>query len=107
MPWGYFTRVYSILTASSTQALPTLTYEFDPAGPYAGKSISFDFGDMMTGGAAVLAAVQDPVNHRTIRDVLEPVVKLLVALAVIFGIIHDLTGSHSHVAEANDNRRNR
>ncbi len=104
-PWGYLTRVYAIMTASTTQELPTIDYEFDPNGPYAGESISFDIGDMLSGGAAAIESVEDPLNHRTIRDVLEPIVKLLVALGVIFGIVVDVTGSHQN-QEGPDRRKN-
>lgn len=94
VPWGYLTRVYDIFNASSTEALPNISFTFG-AGPLEGDVWNIDTNEMVASAGDLLDSAVDR-NGNTIRDVLEPLVKLLVSIAVIFSIIMDMTGSHSH-----------
>ncbi len=97
IPWGYFYRVYQILNTTSTSSLPSFTVDI-PIGPpsnIATTSLSFDMGDMMSGGGTLVDSLHDYWGH-SLRDIAEPVVQLVVALAVIFTIFADVTGSHNH-----------
>jgi len=51
---------------------------------------------MLVGGVGMLNSVTDPRYGKSARDVLEPFVALLMAIAVIYTILTDLTGSHKH-----------
>lgn len=104
-PWGYVTRFFDILSSSATSSLPMIEYQFDPNGPLAGKTWTIDIGDMVAGASTALNGVTEPINHRTLRDVLEPLVYLIVAMAVIFGIITDLLGSHNSSVHEDRNKR--
>lgn len=98
IPWGYVTRVYDIFTASTTEALPVISYEFDDRGGMAGVVWEIDPGDMIAGAGTLLDSVEDR-NGNTIRDVMEIMVKSLIALAVVFTIVSDVMGAHKHKNE--------
>lgn len=94
-PWGYFNRMYVIWQTTATGTLPTMSISI-PFGNGEYGTATADMGDMIVGGVAQLNSVTDPRYGKTARDVLEPFVALLMAIAVIYTIITDLTGSHKH-----------
>jgi hypothetical protein len=94
-PWGYFNRMYVIWQTTATGTLPTMSISI-PFGNGEYGTATADMGDMIIGGVAQLNSVTDPRYGKTARDVLEPFVALLMAIAVIYTIITDLTGSHKH-----------
>lgn len=94
-PMGYFTRMYDIWNTSSTTTLPSIAVSI-PTGNGTHETVSANFGDMLIGGVAQLNSVTSPVNGKSARDVLEPFVKLLIAIAVIFTILTDMSGTHRH-----------
>ncbi len=95
VPWGYFTRVYNIWNTSSTSTLPsfTATVRFSPTDT---DDITINPADMLVGGVSLLNSVVSPTEGVTPRDVFEPFVKLLIAIAVLYTIITDLAGTHKH-----------
>lgn len=97
-PWGYVTRIVNILSATTTTALPSFSTSFQvgPPGNLSTTSLSFDPGDMIAGAGTLLTNTRDPINGKNMRDVFEPLVQLAIAMAVIFTIFADLTGSHKH-----------
>ncbi len=105
VPWGYATRFITILANPATSTLPTFTTTIQIG---AGSDmtpetteLTFDIGDMVTGGAALLASIEDPNHGKTAREIFEPIIKLVVALSVIITIVMDLMGSHKHAQENN------
>lgn len=94
-PWGYFTRVSQIWNSTSTVALPTATVHI-LTGPSSTEALSFDMGDVVSGGTTLLGSVRSPINNKSARDVFEPFVQLLLGIAVVFTILADLLGSHKH-----------
>jgi len=103
VPWGYFYRVFDIMSNPSKTSLPAITIPVQ-MGPgntdtpgY--ENISFDPGDMIAGAGDLLDSIRDPFTHKNARDVFEPMVQLTIALAVVFVIIQDLTG-HKHDGES-------
>ncbi len=52
---------------------------------------------MLAGGSVLLDSIDDPIYGKNARDIFTPIIQLVVALAVIFGIIADLTKSHHHM----------
>lgn len=103
-PWGYLTRLYSIWNSTATTSLPSFTahVQIGPGDDMTPDTttLTFNIGDMVTGGSAILQSITDPINGMTARDVFQPLVQLSVALAVIMTIINDLTGSHKHYVNA-------
>ena len=102
-PWGYPTRLVVILTGQNVASLPTFTV-YIPTGnsedENASTSLAFDPSDMLLGGASIIAGIEDPRHGQTARDIFEPLVLLMVALAVIFTIASDVMGSHKHAQES-------
>lgn len=103
-PWGYFTRLYDIWGDSATSTLPSFTVSImTGAGNGEGhgtSTLAFDPGDMIAGAGALLDDTRDPFNGVNAQDVFEPFLKLLLAIAVIFQIINDITGSHAHLVQS-------
>jgi hypothetical protein len=98
IPFGYFTRLVSIFSATSTASLPSFTITL-PVGPSTNMDIiSLNPSEILAGGAAVMASGTDPISGKNLRDVAEPIVLLSLALSVLFTIVADLVGSHKHVA---------
>lgn len=101
-PWGYVTRLIVILTdTTSSTTLPAFTASVDFRAGSSGSSdvstLTFDPQDMIAGGAAAVASIQDTRGYGiTLRDVAEPIIKLIVALFVIIIIWHDLMGMVHH-----------
>ena len=93
IPWGYFTRAYSIMTSSSTSALPVFTATI-PTGASTSSDVvvlqNFDIGDTISGGATLLNSATDPHTGENIQQVATPVVQLVVDMGVLFLIIKDL-----------------
>lgn len=96
VPWGYLTRFVQIVSSPATTTLPSISYTFDSNSPLHGATWNIDTNAMIAGGGDVLDAIQNVDSGRTLKDVFYPLVQLLVAIAVVFQIVHDLTGSHSH-----------
>lgn len=100
VPWGYFTRAVAIFNTTATSSLPTFTatIQIGPGDQSVATTttLTFDPGDMIAGGGALLDSITDPIHGKTVKDVFEPLVQLSIAISVLFTIIADLTGSHRH-----------
>ena len=94
-PWGYFNRMYDIWHTTATGTLPIISISI-PFGNGEYGTAKADMGDMIIGGSNLINNIRSPKNDVTARDVLEPIVALLIAIAVIYTIIIDITGSHKH-----------
>jgi hypothetical protein len=99
-PWGYFYRIYDIWNNPSTGTLPAMDFPVfmgpgntDEPGV---EHITIDPGDMIAGAGTLLDSIRDPHSNKSIKDIFGPMVQLTFALAVVFTIIADLTGSHKH-----------
>lgn len=104
-PWGYGYRLYEIFAASTTAGtLPMITASAPLGQASTTEILSIDPNDMLAGAAANVNSITDGNGH-TIRDVLEPMVLLGVALSVFIIIFHDLTGHrHPHENRGESNR---
>lgn len=100
IPWGYFTRVVNIMTSSSTEALPsfTATIQIGPGDDMTPEttSLTFDMGDIVSGGGELLDSIQDPIHGKTVKDIFYPFVQATLALGVIFTIVADISRTHQH-----------
>lgn len=92
-PFGYFYRMYTILQTTSTTTLPVLEVKL-PFSATEYETLTFDFQDMFIGAGAELDSIRTPFSDKSIREVLEPFVKLLLAIAVMYTILTDIMNSH-------------
>lgn len=106
VPWGYFYRMYDIFTETSTTTFATFTASVvtGGSGNTSTTTLTYDPADMLAGGAALVNGISDGNGHSS-RDIMEPFVKLTVALMVLFTIYADLTKSHEHNTEQVSRRR--
>lgn len=102
-PWGYPTRLVVILTGQNTASLPVFT-AYIRTGETSSTTLSFDPADMLLGGASLVTSTVDPRSGQNARDIFEPMVLLMVALAVIFTISADVMGSHKHGGEGGSSK---
>lgn len=103
-PWGYFTRIYEILSSTDAGGLPTFSPQITMGtnGHTSTTTLTFDMDDMLIGGANLVESIHDPYNNKTARDIFEPIIQLSINIGIILTIIVDLTGSHRHhVNQAN------
>ncbi len=91
-PWGYVTRFGVIMTGNATDTLPTFTVTL-PESSTTNTTLSFDPADIITGGGLILDGIQDPIYHKTTREIAEPIIDLLLAIAITLQIIFDLLGT--------------
>lgn len=103
VPWGYFTRIVSIISDTATTSLPSWTASVQIG---AGNdmtpeitTITIDPSDMLVGGASLLESIHDPITDKTPREIFYPMVQLVIALGVIFTIVSDITHIQSSTEE--------
>lgn len=99
-PWGYATRLVTVFTsasAASTTATTTLQSEAQFTVPIylTGTStpdttLTFNPGDMLDGGAALLNGIKANGTDKNLRDITEPFVMLFISISLLIIIFHDL-----------------
>jgi len=94
-PWGYVYRFVSILSASSTVALPTFNVDIADNTAASG-TLAFDPGDMLSGGGTLLSGITDPHSGKNMRQIIEPFIQLFIAISVLIIIFHDLMAMGHH-----------
>lgn len=106
-PWGYGTRFVQIITSSATTTLPSVTIPI-LTGTGQDTNLSFNFGDMVAGGGALLGQAQDPISGKTVREVFEPFIILFFAGIVVIIIVNDLmrVGRDRDSKETKENKYN-
>lgn len=87
-PWGYFTRIVSAISGGAAGTLPTLTAAV-PISAYDDITIQFDLDDMVDGAADLSEQFQAP-NGNTAREIIEPIIQLIVGLLVLMFIWKDV-----------------
>jgi len=95
-PWGYAFRFIDILTApASSTTLPTISYNFSSTSPLAAGvgNITFDpLGLIMQSGTFLNSATSDVTGApENIWQIMNPVVTIVVYLALFLEIIRELT----------------
>jgi hypothetical protein len=100
-PWGYATRMVSILTNNATTtantALPTWVVTFPSiqgatGSPLAGSSISFNMQNMLDTGSTTLNGIVDPISGKNMRQIIEPYILLFIAISALIIVFHDIMG---------------
>lgn len=96
-PMGYATRFVSILSATSTTALPAFSVpvRIGPATTTDTLTVGFDMNDIVAGAGTVLDDTRDPYYGKNIKDIAEPIMQLLVAILLVYAVVRDLLG-HKH-----------
>jgi len=104
-PWGYATRIITILTnnASSTAStdLPTYVITFPSTqgasgSPLAGQTLTFNMQEMLTNGSTTLSGIVDPISGKGIKEIIEPWILLFIALSAVIIMFHDIMGMGKH-----------
>lgn len=90
-PIGYVTRSLEIWNSTATSSLPAVTVSI-PFGANEYEHLTFDMDDMFNGANNLLEDIRDPIYNKSLRDVAEPMVQLLIAIAVLYTLIADMTG---------------
>lgn len=99
-PWGYGTRLITILTnnASSTMStdLPTFTVQFPIGSPLYDSPITFNMQEILMTGSTTIATLVDPITGKTMREIVEPFILLFIAISALIIVFHDLMGMGRH-----------
>lgn len=102
VPWGYLTRTYTILTASTTASLPTFTSSIQMDSGWTDtpdiETLTFDMNDMIAGGGTLVDSLESTDGH-TFRDIFQPIIQIIIGMMVIFTIYSDISSSHNHQQE--------
>ncbi len=107
VPWGYVTRVLSILNATTTSTvMPTIDYSFASSSPMSSiGNIHFEpFTLISQSGALIDEMKSDRTDSKTVWEIFMPFINMFVYIVLLFMIIHDLTGIHSHKSD-NDKQK--
>lgn len=109
-PWGYATRFVDILVTAPTTTLPTFTVTLRTG---AGSDtvlredqLTFDPGDMISGGASLLSSIEDPYGN-TLRDATEPLIRFGFATVLIIIIAKDLMAMNKNDGPQGGESRNK
>lgn len=110
-PWGYAERFLAILGGTiSTTSPPTISIHFPlgnptQAGYIADDNFTLNTGDMLSGGSTLLNSVHTSFGGDiSFRDVTEPFVELVIALAVSAGIFFDILSMRHHAGSGGRRR---
>ncbi len=100
-PFGYVTRLFTILSSTTTAPLPDASfpviYGDDNTGAMRiATSSIFQPDEILTGGGALLDSMRDPVYGNNIQDVFQPIVSDIIWLMAWLIVIMDILGSHKH-----------
>jgi len=91
-PFGYLTRIISIIATSSTTGVPTLSYTFQNDSPLAGDTLTFNVSSYMTQAATLSNSMTSNTDHKNVWEIMGPIVNTFLYLILVFAILHDLTG---------------
>lgn len=101
-PWGYVFRFIDILggnATTSTTTLPVIAYTFGTTSIFyqAGiEDISLDpFGTLLEADS-IVNAKSDQTEQKTIWEIMNPIIYIIVYMALLFMIIRDLTGTNDY-----------
>lgn len=90
-PVGYLTRFVEIVSGNSTTTvlLPVITGTIFVNTDHQ-QALSFDLDDFMVGGMEKLDNIEDPLYSKNPQDVFQPMIRVMIALIVLFIIITDV-----------------
>jgi len=99
-PLGYVTRFVVILSSSTPQALPSISYTDTSGNPLLSSigTIAFDpLGDLVSSSSLFNTAVSNvSANPETIWQILGPLAQIIIYLTLIGMMLHDITGIFKH-----------
>ena len=94
-PWGYAFRFYNLLTATtSTSTLPTISYTFASSSPLASTigQIAFDPLGAIQQSGTLIDSWQSDQGGGNFFQIFEPIIKIIVYLALFMEIARELLG---------------
>jgi len=93
-PWGYGFRFYDIMNgtvSTSTVLMPKLTYTSASTSIFGIATFEFDPFQTLASSTNIIAnAVSDQSEQKTVRQIFEPIVKMIVYLGLAFILIRKL-----------------
>jgi len=92
-PWGYATRVVSIMSGSATSSFPMIVAGIpDPTDPTQKMLWHIDPNEMIAGAATLNDSIVDPVTGDPVMPGVRQIVDSVIALSVMSYIFYDLIG---------------
>lgn len=91
-PWGYFTRVVGAISGTAETELPTVHADIPIPNDDGFISLDFDIDEIITDSAALQDTFETP-DHKTAREILEPIIQLMVGLLVLMFLYNDIVSS--------------
>lgn len=99
-PFGYVTRFIDIMTSTTSVALPDTSFPI----PFGGTGGNMEFAtitdfqadDMINGASAVMDTIKDPRSGQTLRQIVEPIFKVIIWLIAWIVVIKDILGMQRH-----------
>lgn len=95
-PWGYLTRFVVIMSGNATTTLPTFTATIPISPSTSMDIITLDMQEMIEGGGEAVNTIQDPYSGETLQEIIQPWVRLFIAISILFIIIADVAGMGHH-----------
>ncbi len=93
VPIGYFTRLYTILTATGTTTIPSISYTWqNDGGPLAGKTLAFNVDDYMVQAKTLTGEMTSNTDHKTAWEIFQPFINTFLAIFVLYAMINDVMG---------------
>jgi hypothetical protein len=94
MPFGYLTRIITLLGSNGTTTLPVISYTFQSDSPLSGDTITFDTGSYMNQAAALVAEAKSNIagDQKTVWEIFQPLIDLIIYLVLVYAMIHDVSG---------------
>ena len=99
-PWGYITRIATILGTTGTSSFPDITISiwtpYTEGNANDTTTLRFDENEMLANASNDLNSVDANGTSLNWRGVLEPYLALFLAICILFIIVHDLMGTAQH-----------
>lgn len=92
VPVGYFTRVVSAISGGTAGTLPTVSADIPIPNSDGELTIAFNIDDIVQQAGDMQDSFVDPAGH-TAKQIIEPIIQLIVGLLVLMFIYNDLFAS--------------
>jgi len=93
-PFGYLTHLVTLFQSSTTVALPTISYTFGTSSVFYGSigDIHFDPWSSLDSLSSIVNTKSDQVVQKTLWDIMEIPINIVVYLTLLIIMIRDVTG---------------
>lgn len=95
-PLGYVTRFVEITLTTATSSLPTISYTTASSSMFGVIDIDLDPFGSLASADSPMNYTSDSLEGKTIWEIMEQPITIVVYLMLLFMILHDLTGVAKH-----------